>query len=237
MTKKNGNQPIFVPIDWEGSKQNPPEYPELPSIPISADILLKAVADAFGSGMNGMMKEGIESFQDFRKGKIDEKQYTYRVVYKGTQAAVKGGSRTAAALGLSEGAKRLIVKKFGEEALRRLGKYNFVTSMAFGIIDQGTHTYQYANGQLPARDFKIKSVENVGGTGGAISGAAAGAMIGSAFPGLGTVAGAMLGYAFAVMGAMSGASLGKSLGEQWFPDPSAEATEKNSEESTSSDQE
>lgn len=234
MAEKKGNQPIFVPIEWEGSKQNPPEYPELPSIPVSADILLKACADAFGSGMNGMMKAGIESFQDYRKGKIDEKQYTYRIVYKGTQAAVKGGSRTAASLGLSEGAKRLIAKKFGQEAIKRLGKYNFITSMAFGIIDQGTHTYNYVNGSLPKRDFKIKSIENVGGTGGAISGAAAGAMIGSAFPGLGTVAGAMLGYAFAVMGAMSGASMGKSLGEQWFPEEASETA--SSQEPPASDQ-
>jgi hypothetical protein len=207
--------PIFIPIEGQ---DNPPEYPDLPSIPIGADIMIKACADAIGSTMNGMMREGVESFEEYKAGKIDEKQYTYRVVYKGTQAGVKGGTRTAAALGLSEGVKRLIAKQFGKEALRRLGRINLVTSLAFGVVDQTYHAYDFYQGKLSSVDFKVKSVENAGGTGGAISGAAVGAMLGSAVPGLGTATGAMLGYMMAVIGGMSGASFGKSLGEQWFQD-------------------
>lgn len=224
MVENQGKQPIFVPIEWEHKSYDAPELPDEIQLPLSADIALRAAAEAFSSLMNGMMKEGIESFHEYKQGKIDQKQYTYRVVKKGTQAAVKGGTRTAAALSLSEGARRLIAKKFGQEVVKRFGKYNVLTSVAFGLVDQGTNTYKLFNGQLPERDYKIKSVENVGGTGGAISGAAAGAVIGSAFPGMGTAFGAMLGYAFAVMGAMSGASLGKTLGEQIFPDPAAPVT-------------
>lgn len=202
----------FVPIEWAG--QDLPEIPE--ELPIGADILFRACADALSSGLNGMVKEGSEHYDDWRKGKIDEKQFTYRMVRKGSEAALKGGVRTGAALVLSEGAKRVIARRWGEAVMRRFTRYNVFTAVAYGLVDQGTHTYKLYKGEMKPTEYKVKSAENVGGTGGAIAGATAGALAGSLIPGLGTGAGALMGYVMAVIGAMGGANLGRNLGEEWF---------------------
>ena len=201
-----------IPIEWEG--QDLPEIPD--QLPIGADILFRACADALSSGLNGMAKAGSEHYDDWRAGKIDEKQFTYRLVRQGSQAALKGGARTGAALVLSEGAKRAIARRWGQAVLRRLTRYNVLTAVAFGLVDQGTHTYKLYTGEMDQTAYKVKSAENAGGTGGAIAGATAGAMLGSVVPGLGTGAGALMGYMMGVLGAIGGANLGRSLGEEWF---------------------
>lgn len=182
-----------------------------------ADIGINAAAAAVMSGLREMMREGKSSFEEFRNGKIDEKQFTYRVVYKSTDAAMQNGIRTGSALVLSEASKKTLVKLFGQAIVKRLSKFNVITAVCFGVVDQGRHTIELAQGKMDSRSYKVKSVENVGGTGGAIGGAAAGAILGSAVPGLGTAAGGMLGYTMGMLGAMSGGALGRSLGEKWFP--------------------
>lgn len=206
---------LIIPIEIEWEKLD--EQPVTPELPFIADLGINAASAAVMSGLNAMMKEGGQSMEDWRSGKIDETQFTYRIIHKGTNAAVKNGTRTGSALLLNEGVSRTIVKVWGKALLKRLNRYNSITAICFGLVDQTTHTVQWYQGELDGREYKIKSVENVGSTGGAISGAAAGAMVGSVVPGLGTGSGALLGYLFATFGAMSGAKFGRSLGEKWFP--------------------
>jgi hypothetical protein len=199
----------YVPIEWEGQMQAPPDIPEIPA---TVEIPIHAVSAAVMSGLNGMMREGVERYEDYRSGKLDDKQYTYRIVSKGSQAAVTSGARTVTALTLAEGAKRMITRRFGQVLVGRLIRYNVINAVAFGIIDQGTDTFKLYRGQMSSEQYKVKSVENAGGTSGAIGGAAAGALLGSVVPGIGIAAGMMLG----MLGAMGGAAVGKSLGQQWF---------------------
>ncbi len=193
------------------------DSPLEPELPIAADIGINAAVAAVMSGLNEMMREGGKSIEDFRAGKIDEKQFTYRLVHKATEAATRNGIRTGSALVMSEGAKKVLTKAFGKALVKRLSRYNLITAICFGMVDQGRHTLDLANGKMDTREYKVKSVENVGGTGGAISGATAGAVLGSVVPGLGTAAGGMLGYMMGMLGAMGGGALGRSLGEKWFP--------------------
>jgi phage tail tape-measure protein len=186
---------------------------ELPGIPLGLDIGLQACASAIVSGINSMAKEGGKSLEDYRSGKIDQKQYTYRVIHKGTEGAMKGGARTASGLALSEGAKHFIGKKFGQEVLKRLSRHNALTAVAFFVVDQSADTFKLYTGKIDSAKYKVNTAENLGTTGGAIGGAAAGAMIGSVVPGMGTAFGAMIGGMF---GAMSGAASGKTLGEALF---------------------
>ncbi|MCI4668757.1 MAG: hypothetical protein MRZ79_11525 [Bacteroidia bacterium] len=212
--KQMSKKIIFVPIEWE-SLDNPPEAPSL--IPPIVEIPISAASAALITGVQAMMQEAGKSFQDWQNGKIDETQFTYRIIHKGSKGAVKGGVRTAGALGLSQGIKFAVAKKWGEEIAKRLTRHNLLGSICFGLVDQTTDTVNWMNGKLDVRDYKVKSVENVGSTGGAIGGAAVGSVLGSVVPGLGTGAGALIGGMLSMMGAMSGASIAKSLGEEWFP--------------------
>ncbi len=202
----------FVPIEWEGQ-----DAPDTPEIPILIEIPISAASAALITGVQAMLQEGSRSMGEWQSGKIDEKQFTYRVVHKASQGALKGGGRTLGALGLSEGIRKAVAHKWGEHIARRLTRYNLLGSVCFGIVDQTGDTFKWVNGKLTLRDYKVKSVENVGGTGGAIGGAALGSMLGSIVPGLGTGTGALIGGMLSMMGAMGGASLGKSIGEEWFP--------------------
>lgn len=194
------------------------ELPELP-IPVSFEIGLNAVASAVIAGINGMAKEGAKSYEDFKAGKIDQTQMTFRVVSKGTEQALKGGARTASGLAISEGAKHVLKKRFGEAVLKRLTRHNAVTAFAFFVVDQSADTYKLFQGQIQSDQYKINTLSNLGTTGGSIGGAAAGAVLGSVVPGLGTAVGAMLG---GMLGAMSGNAGGQSLGEILFKLPEKE---------------
>ncbi len=214
----------WVPITWEGAEEPELPFPKEWEVPLN--IGMNAAISAVMTGFDKMIKEGGKSFEEYQAGKIDSKQFTYRIVHKGTQAAVKGGVRTGAALGLAEGAKQVILRKWGEEVLRKVNRRNLVGALAFAMVDQTGHTYAWYKGQLTLREYKIKSIENIGSTGGAMGGAAAGAMLGSVIPGAGTAMGAMLGYMLASFGAMGGASVGKQLGEDWFPEQEKKTEDK-----------
>lgn len=201
-----------IPIIWEGED----ELPEMP-FPPAMELAFGAATNAILGGMQGMMKEGVDSYPDYSSGKIDQNQYTYRVFVKGTQTAITSGSKTVVALGVKEGAK-VVAKKIGKESIMRFARSNAMTAIAFGLVDQGTDTYKWSQGQMSESDFKIKTSENVGSTSGSIGGAAIGAILGSVVPGLGTGAGAAIGYMAGMLGASGGASLGKSVGEYFFAD-------------------
>ncbi|MEM6802342.1 MAG: hypothetical protein AAF696_13115, partial [Bacteroidota bacterium] len=157
-------------------------------------------------------------------------QFTYRVFVKGTQAAVRNGSKTIVALGVKEGAKA-VAQKIGKESLKRFAKSNSMTAICFGLVDQGTDAYKFSQGYMSKSEFQIKTSENVGSTGGAIGGAAVGAMLGSVVPGLGTGAGAAIGFMAGMLGASGGASLGKSVGTYLFNEDQGDQNTESSEKS------
>lgn len=206
---------MWVPIAGDGDDSSPFPFPVEWEIPVN--IGLNAAITAVMTGFDTMVKEGAKSFEEFQEGKLDKMQFTYRMVHKGTQAAVKTGVRTGAGLTLSESTRYLIIKKWGEQAFRRLNKFNLVSALAFACVDQSTHTYNWYKGNLTLRDYKIKSLENIGSTGGVLGGAAVWAMVGSVVPG-GTAFGVLLMYMLGVFGASSGASIGKQIGEEMFPE-------------------
>ncbi|MEO0899175.1 MAG: hypothetical protein AAFY71_22375 [Bacteroidota bacterium] len=212
MNNQGKNKLFFVPIAWEGD-----DVPETPALPSIIEIPIGAASAALITGIQAAMQEGNNSMQEWRDGKINEAQYTNRIVHKGTQGAMKGGIRTAGAIGLSQGLRMAITKKWGEQVLKRLTRFNFLGSVCYGIVDQTSHTIQLFSGNLNQRDYKVKSVENVGSTGGAIGGAALGSVLGSVVPGLGTGTGMLIGGMLSMMGAMGGANVGKQIGEEWFP--------------------
>ncbi|MDW3648760.1 MAG: hypothetical protein R8P61_16955 [Bacteroidia bacterium] len=214
-----------IPIIWEGED----EVPEMP-FPPAMELAFSAATNAILGGMQAMMQEGVESYSDYSSGKIDQNQYTYRVFVKGTQSAIRNGSKTVVALGVKEGAK-VVAKKVGKESLKRFAKSNAMTAICFGLVDQGTDAYKFSQGQMSGTEFKIRTSENIGSTSGAIGGAAIGAMLGSIVPGLGTGAGAALGYMAGALGASGGANLGKSVGEYFFLEDQSDKKEDSSEKS------
>ncbi|MDX1908824.1 MAG: hypothetical protein SF053_17440 [Bacteroidia bacterium] len=208
------SQKMQIPITW----QNEPEPPQLPQVPVSVDIALGAFYSAVSSGLNGMMSEGMDQFENLRTGKLNEKQYTYRILHRGTRDAFRNGTRTAVALTVNEGVKRLVARHLGWKTVGRMTRHNALISVIFGVVDQTSATHQYLDGKMDERKYKITTFENVGSTSGAIGGAAAGAMLGSVIPGLGTAAGAMAGMVLSMWGATTGAALARSVGENLFPD-------------------
>ncbi len=195
-----------IPIIWEG--ESPPDFPEFPP---ALEIGAQAASSAILGGINGMMREGMANMEEFREGRIDQKQFTYRVIRKGSETAVQYGSKAVAALTMRQG---LIyaAKKIGARKFLTAARSHAMVSVCYGVVDQGMDTFKYYRGDLDATQYKVQTSQNVGSTGGAIGGAAIGAVIGSAVPGVGTVFGAMMG----MLGAASGASIGKSVGEKMF---------------------
>ncbi|MEO0469799.1 MAG: hypothetical protein AAF206_09280 [Bacteroidota bacterium] len=228
-----------VQIDIDFVEQHVgPMNPPAPEIPPAMDIAFQAAVMAAIEGVNGMVKEGLNSYDDYKEGKIGQVEYTNRVLDKGGKAAFRTGSRTAAALTLREGAKA-VSNRLGSEFLKRFARSGAMSAICFGAVDQGIDTYKWQKGELTEQQYKISTVKNFGGTGGAIGGAAIGATLGSVVPAIGTALGAMIG---GMLGAAGGAEGGQSLGESIFgvppkatPDPDTKTdTESNSDESTDS---
>ena len=183
---------------------------------ILLDIGETAAVSAIVSGINGMVKEGQEGFAKMEEGKIDNRELTVRVIRTGAKNAATAGAKAAMAVSIKEGV-RAISRKLGWRAVWRVSiKYNNAfTAIAFGMVDQGFSTVKWVNGSLSDREYKIDTLQNIGGAGGAIGGAATGAALGSVVPGVGTTMGAVLG---AYLGSQGGSSGGKKLGEDWFPE-------------------
>lgn len=189
------------------SDDNPPEQNPIPD---AINIPIMGALD----GITGMIREGIVCFDEYRGGKITQSEVIDRVYSKG----VLYGTRTFAALSFKEGAK-VVTQKLGTEWLKRLSRSNAMTSIAYGLVDQGIDTYKWKNGNLNEVQYKVSTVKNVGSTGGAIGGMVVGTMIGSVVPGPGTMLGAMIG---GMLGGMYGAQGGQNVGEVVFgPDPDA----------------
>ena len=195
-----------IPVIWEGDPD-----PGLPNVPPALEIGAQALSSAVIGGLQGMIREGSDSFEALRSGKIDQKQFTYRVIRKGSESAVKQGSKALAAMSLREG-MIYAAKRMGSGSLLRAMRSGSAVAVCFGVVDQAVDTYRYTRGEVDKASYQVRTSENVGSTGGAIGGALAGAAIGSVVPGVGTMMGAVMG----MLGSASGASLGRSLGEKWF---------------------
>ncbi len=198
--------PLTIPIIWEGDPD-----PGLPNLPPALEIGAQALSSAIVGGLQGMIREGTDSFEALRTGKIDQKQFTYRIIRKGSESAVKQGSKALAAMSLREG-MLYAAKRIGSKGLLRAARSNSAVAVCFGLVDQAVDTYRYTQGAVDKASYQVRTSENVGSTGGAIGGALAGAALGSVVPGMGTMMGALMG----MLGSASGASLGRSLGEKWF---------------------
>jgi len=169
------------------------------------DIGHQAAGSAVTTALLSAAGECIDSYGDYRKGRIGHSQYAGRIARTaGTQAA-KSGIKTASALALKEGAKQA-AKASGKTALKRVMGSNAVTAVAFGIVEQAADTIAYANGSIDKQTYKKNTARNAGSTGGAIGGAVAGAAVGSIVPVVGTAVGAAIGGMLGSIGGGFGAS-------------------------------
>ena len=190
------------------------------------DIGEQAIVAGIVAGLDGMVKQGKESYEAYKNGEQEGSEIFVEVITTGAKKAAGGSMRAAAAIGLKEGVRE-VSKRLGWRSLWRLTirHSQAVTAIAFGVVDQSWDTIKLANGQLTERDYKINTLKNVGSTGGAIGGAATGAAIGSVVPGVGTTLGTVLGAYLGSYGASEGL---RSLGEQWLE---KEDTDKESDSS------
>lgn len=205
--KSAPNKPITIPILWEGES----DAPVLPELPPALEIGAQAATAALIGGMNGMMREGAARFQDLQSGKLDQKQFTYRLIRKGTESALTSGTKAAAAIGMKHGVV-FAAKRIGARQVLRFARSNAFTAICYGVVDQTGDTIKYFRGELNVTAYKVQTTENLGGTSGALGGAALGAVVGSVVPGIGTSIGMLLG----MLGAAGGANIGKTLGKKWF---------------------
>ncbi len=174
----------------------------------SKDYLKTNAQDIGGSAANAaavsalfaLVSETFGSYDAYKKGEISGAQYGKRITKSGAGQAVKSGIKTASALAIKEGTKQ-IAKASGKTALKRMAGGTFVTTIAFGIVEQASDTIAYASGKIDKKTYKKNSAHTAGSTGGAAAGAAAGAAIGSVVPGAGTVIGATLG---GILGSIGG---------------------------------
>lgn len=161
------------------------------------------------NGLRGIAREAEDNFGALKVGEINAGDFTVRIVKTGVKQGLNAGAKAALAVGLKEGVRE-VSKRMG---WRMLWKFTIkhsgaVSSIAYGVVEQGWATVQFATGKRDLKSFTIQTAENFGATGGAISGAATGAALGSVVPGLGTTLGAVLG---AYLGGHGGAWGGKTL--------------------------
>jgi len=113
---------------------------------------------------------------------------------------------------IKEGGKQ-IAKKVGKESIKKMAGSNVGTAIAFGVVEQGLHTFKLMKGDLDANEYFGKTAENIGGTGGALAGAFGGAAIGTTiFPIVGSAIGAVVG---SIAGGISGSTVGSRV-KSWF---------------------
>jgi phage tail tape-measure protein len=157
-----------------------------------ADIGKQAKEAAILSAALGAMREAFSVHSAYKKGEINKKEYSKRVVKSAGKHAAKSAAKTASALMVKEGMKS-VAKASGKTALRRFAGSNVVTTVAFGMVEQASDTIMYASGKIDKKQYKENTLQNAGSTGGALAGAALGASIGSVVPGVGTAIGAAVG--------------------------------------------
>lgn len=160
-------------------------------------------------GVLGGAAEAWGSYDDLLDGRIDGLQYTGRVAGSAAKGAGGAAAKTASALALKEGGKAL-AKQAGSQTLKRLAGSNIATAVAFGVVEQAVDTGRLVTGNIDGAEYGKRSLQNVGGTGGALGGAVGGAALGTAIcPGVGTAIGGLIGgIACGVGGGMAGRVLG-----------------------------
>jgi len=169
------------------------------------------VSSVYSAGI-GVCTEAARSYKEYKSGGIDGFDYAERIVVTGVKSATTSACKTAAALGMKEGAKA-VAKQTGKEALRRAAGSNAATGIMFGMVEQVCYTYRYASGKMDGGDYGVHTAQNIGSTGGAGGGAAVGAMIGSVVPVVGTAIGAIIG---GFLGGLLGGTVGKNVGKGLF---------------------
>lgn len=211
------NNPILIDISDALIMEDQP-------INVGQNIAIQALTSAIATGVTEMTKEGNMQLDEWEDGNINGKEFTVRVVKKGAATAAKSGGKTLAALTLREGVNA-IGKKFGKDIAKRLGNHTF-TAIAFGIVEQGSDTILWMNGQLNVNEYKVNTAGNVG----SVSGAAVGAVLGAAIPVpvLGSLLGSMLGGHW-------GNVMGRSIGQSFFIPEQHNAGETEKEDSTNKD--
>ena len=176
---------------------------------VRATLQQSKVAGVVGA-ISGASSEAWELRTELINGELPPSEFAARVTKASAESGVLSSVKTGAALTLKEGAVAL-AKRSGSEGLKRFAGSNFGTLVAFGVVEQGYHTVQFARGKIDRDDYAVQSSQNVGSTGGAIGGAIGGAAIGSAVPVIGTVIGGVVG---GLAGAFGGARIGKTFAER-----------------------
>jgi len=175
----------LIPIDWIDTVANHAPFNDPPPFTPGEFVLANSIFSALMSGMNGLAHEIKEHFEAFAQGKMSGTEYAAKIAEAGSQKAAFGGAKAVVAFSAQEIVKAL-VDKWGQEFFKRFARSNVMTMLAFGAVDQGVDTYKYQTGQLELRDYKVNSAQNAGSASGAVTGGAAGALLGSVVPGIGT---------------------------------------------------
>lgn len=161
----------------------------------------------------GAAAEAVTSYGELSSGRISGGEFAGRVATTATRSGAAAGVKTAAALGLKEGAKQVAIRS-GSEAARRLAGSNVGTAVAFAAVDQVVDVGRFLNGDIDGAELGTRTVANTGTAGGGLGGATLGAAVGTAIcPGIGTVLGSVVG---GVVGSVSGGAAGKGIGRWLF---------------------
>jgi hypothetical protein len=115
--------------------------------------------------------------------------------------AASSGAKTATALAIRHGL-HVAAEKVAVEGLKGVLKSNAVTTVVFGVVEQGFDTIRLTTGGISPKEYRERTCANVGSTGGAVAGAAVGTAL---LPGVGTVIGGIIG---GLAGQLGGGSAG-----------------------------
>ncbi|QLA19335.1 hypothetical protein [Desulfolutivibrio sulfoxidireducens] len=142
-----------------------------------------------------------QSAYAWRKGSITGADALKNVATTTARSSATTGVQNGTALALKEGGK-MIAKKTGSESLRRVVGSASGTAVVFSLAEQAVNTVQLVRGKINKAEYGSKTLQNAGGTGGALAGMKCGAIIGTAIaPGVGTAIGSGVG---ALVGGLGG---------------------------------
>lgn len=180
-------------------------------VPTNAAIFAREAA-LLGAAV-GAVNEAVAARRALIDGEIGKVHYVGRVLNRASVAGSNTAAKAVAAYAIRETVKAT-AKRAGATTLSRLASSGPATAIAFGGVNQIMETTALARRKINRDEYGIRSIQNVGATGGGLGGAALGAAIGSLIPGPGTAIGAIVG---GVVGGMAGARGGRRAGEHFFP--------------------